>query len=65
VRIPRCAIVVAILASVIVAGCGGGDEPKPVDLKGTTDTGNFKDMIDQQTKNQKTGNKAPKAETKP
>lgn len=64
-RIPRCAIVVAILSAVFIVGCGGEDEAKPVDLNGKTDTSAFKGMIEQQTKNQKAGNKAPAAETKP
>ena len=62
-RIPRCAIVVVILSAVFVVGCGG-DEAKPVDLKATTDTSGFKGMMDQQTKDLKGGNKAPKAEPK-
>jgi len=65
VRIHRCAIVVAVLSCVFVAGCGGEEEARPVDLKAKTDTSSFKDMIDQQTKSQKGGNKAPKAEAKP
>jgi hypothetical protein len=58
VRIPRCAIVVAILSALFIVGCGGGDEAKPVDLKGKTDTSNFKGMLDQQQQNQKGGSKA-------
>jgi hypothetical protein len=64
VRIPRCAIVVAIVSAVFVVGCGG-DEAKPVDLKGTADTSALDAMKDQMTKDLKSGNKAPKAETKP
>jgi hypothetical protein len=63
VRIPRCAIVVVILSAVFVVGCGG-DEAKPVDLKGTTNTSAFDGMKEQMTKDLKGGNKAPKAETK-
>jgi hypothetical protein len=62
VRISRCAIVV-ILSAVFIVGCGGGDEAKPVDLKGTADTSAFKGMLEQQTKDLKGGPKMPKAET--
>jgi hypothetical protein len=65
VRIPRCALVVAVLSAVFIVGCGGGDEARPVDLKGTADTASFKGMLDQQTQNRKGGNKAPKAEPTP
>jgi hypothetical protein len=65
VRIARCAIVGAILSAIIVVGCGGGDEAKPVDLTGKTDTSAFKGMLDQQTKNLKGGLKLPKSQTTP
>jgi hypothetical protein len=64
VRIPRCAIVVAIMSAVFVVGCGDGEENKPVDLK-PADTSNFKDMMDQQTKGLKGGNKPPKSVATP
>jgi hypothetical protein len=64
VRIPRCAIAGAIVSAIFIVGCGDGDEAKPVDLKGTTDTSNFKGMIDQQ-KNDLKGPKPPKAQPKP
>jgi hypothetical protein len=59
VQTPRCAIVVVILSAVFIVGCGG-EEAKPVDLKGSADTSAFKGMMDQQTKDLKGGNKAPK-----
>jgi hypothetical protein len=65
VRIPRCAIVVAILSAVFIVGCGGEDEAKPVDLSGKVDASAFEGMKAQMTKDLKAGNKAPKAETKP
>jgi hypothetical protein len=65
VRIHRCAIVVTVLSCVFIAGCGGDEEARPVDLKAKTDTAPFKDMMDQQTKNQKGGNKAANAQAKP
>jgi hypothetical protein len=64
VRIPRCAIVAAIVSAIFIVGCGGEDEAKPVDLTGKTDTSNFKGMIDQQAKTLK-GAKPPKAQPKP
>ncbi len=63
-RIPRYAIVGVILSGVIVLGCGGEEEAKPVDLKGTSDNDNLKGMLDQQTKNLKGGPKMPKADSK-
>ena len=44
-RTTRCTIAAAVLSAVFVAGCGGG-EPAPVDLSKTTDTSQFKGMMD-------------------
>lgn len=60
-RIPRCAIVVAVLSAVFIVGCGE-EEARPVDLKGTVNSGALDAMKDQMTKDLKSGNKAPKAE---
>jgi hypothetical protein len=59
VRKPRCAIVVAILLAVFVAGCGGGNEVETVEFK-KTDIAPFEQMKEQMTKNLKGGYKAPK-----
>jgi hypothetical protein len=65
VRIPRCAIVGAILSAIFIMGCDSSSEPKPVDLKGKADTSNLKGMLDQQTSHLKTGTQPPKAAPTP
>jgi hypothetical protein len=42
-----------ILSGVLLAGCGGEEEKKPVDLQGKTDTSKFGGMMDQMKKNVK------------
>jgi hypothetical protein len=51
-RLPRCAITASILSAFCFAGCGGGEDTTTVPMK-TTDTSQFKGMIEQQSKDLK------------
>jgi hypothetical protein len=53
VRPRRSWITAGIVSAIILAGCGGGDEPTKVDLSGKTDTSKFGGMMDQMKGNVK------------
>ena len=57
-RKTRGAAVVAILSTIVIAGCGDDDAPRPVELK-TSDTSQFKGMLNEQMKNANIKTKAP------
>jgi len=61
VRKPRCAIVAAILSAVLVAGCGGAPESKPVQYTDLAPLGGMKaQMTKQMSKNLKKPIEVPK-----
>jgi hypothetical protein len=53
VRTRRIPIVAGLLSAVVLAGCGGGEEPTKVDLNGKTNTSKFQGMLGDQQKNAK------------
>jgi hypothetical protein len=59
VRTKRLPIAAGIVSAIVLAGCGGGDEPTKVDLSGKTDTSKFGGMMDQMKANVK-GDKSGK-----
>lgn len=46
-RALRLAVVASLLSTILLAGCGGGDEARPVDVSKSVDQTQFKGMLEQ------------------